>query len=192
MADLPKDGILLSGGLTGSCPFVVTVGSLFSFAESGLFCDSVEDAGILPADLSFCEALSLRPVVGIWDFLTASCPLSPLFSDGILLLGGVRETCESDFSALAGERTRDGIFDISLLLPERERLSSIELFDVDLLKVFEVKLLLLDDLLMSPSEFSLPTTGELALYWPLGREMSLFSRLTPGGARRLVTSLASR
>lgn len=166
MADLLKDGILLSC-LTGSCPFVFTVGSLFSLDESGLFFDSAEDAVILLAGLSFCKALSLRPVEGIWDLLTASCPLSPLFMEGILLPGGVRssvtccfaregirETCESDFSALDGERTRDGILDISVLLPDLERLSSIELFEGDLFNVLEVKLLLLEDLLISPSVFS--------------------------------------
>ena len=200
--DLLNDGILLSC-LAGSC--LLAVGSLFSLAESGLFCESVEDAGILLVGFSFCEALSLRPVVGIWDLFTASCPLSPLFLDGILLLGGVRsslpfclamegirETCESGFSALAGERASDGILDISLLLPERERLPSIEFFEGDLNKVLEVKLLLLYDLLMSPSVSSLLTIGELVLDWPLGRATSLFSRLTPGEPRCLVTSLPSR
>lgn len=155
MADFPKDGILLSC-LAGSCPFVLTLGSLFSLAESGLFCDSEEEPIILLAGLSFCEALSLRP--GIWDFLTPSCPLSPLCMDGILLLGGVRssvpfclaregirEACES---APDGERASDGILDISLLLPERERLPSIELFEGDLHNEVEVKLLLLEDLLI--------------------------------------------
>ena len=105
---------------------------------------------------------------------------------------GIRETCESVFPALADDRTRDGIFDISLLLPERDRPPSIELFDGDLLNGLEVKLLLLDDLLMSLSKCSLLTVGELVLSWPLGRTMSLFSRLTLAGARRLVTSLCSR
>lgn len=105
---------------------------------------------------------------------------------------GIRGTSESVFSAFAGDRTRDGIFDISLLLPERDRLPSIELFDGDLLKGLEVKLLLLDDLLMSPSKSSLLTVGELVLSWPLGRTMSLFSRLTLGEVRRLGTSLCSR
>lgn len=105
---------------------------------------------------------------------------------------GIRETCESVFPALAGDRTRDGIFDISLLLPERDRVPSIELFNGDLLNGLEVKLLLLDDLLISLSKSSLLTVGELVLSWPLGRTMSLFSRFTLGGARRLVTSLCSR
>ena len=105
---------------------------------------------------------------------------------------GIRETCESVFSALAGDRTSDGIFDISVLLPERERMPSIELFDGDLLKGLDVKLLLLDDLLIWPSVSSLVTVGELVLTWPLGRTMSLFSRLKLGEARRLATSLDSR
>lgn len=65
MPVLEKDGILLTCS-TGSCPFgtLAAVGSLFSFAESGLFCDSAADEGILLAALSFCEALSFRPAVG--------------------------------------------------------------------------------------------------------------------------------
>ena len=45
---------------------------------------------------------------------------------------------------------------------------------------------------MSPSKSSLLTVGELVLSWPLGRTISLFSRLTIGEARRLVMSLCSR
>ena len=82
------------------------------------------------AGFSFCEVLSLRPTDGICDFLTVSCPLSALLKDGILLLGGVRSSAPFCF---AREGIRDGIFDISELLPERKRVSSIELFDGDLL-----------------------------------------------------------
>lgn len=65
MPVLEKDGILLIC-LTDSCPFgtITAVGSLFSFAESSLFCDGAVDEGILLAALSFCEALSFRPAVG--------------------------------------------------------------------------------------------------------------------------------
>lgn len=150
--DLEKDGILLTC-LAGSGPFGILVGSLFSFAESGLLCEDAMDGEILLPALSFCKALSLRPVVGIWD----------LFEDGILLFGGVRssapfffviegmrEMCESVFSALPGDRTSDGIFDISLLLAERERPLSIELLEGDLFNELEVKLRLLDVLHILP------------------------------------------
>jgi len=65
MPVLEKDGILLTC-LTCSCLFgtLAAVGSLFSFAESGLFCESAADEGILLAALSFSEALSFRPAVG--------------------------------------------------------------------------------------------------------------------------------
>lgn len=186
--DLLNDGILLSC-LTRSCPFVVAVGSLFSLAESGLFVDSPEEVGIFPVGLSFWEALSLRLDVGIKDFLPGSCPLSPLLIDGILLLGGVRssvtgcfvteeivETGESVFSACFGARASDGILDISQLLPAREQLSSMELFEGDLHSELEVKLLLPDDLLTFPSVFTSLKIGELLPDRPLVRVKSLFSR----------------
>ena len=187
LAPLPNEGILLNC-LTDSCPFSGTVGSLFSLAESGLLCCGAED-GILLAGFSFCEVLSLRPTEGICDFLTVSCPLSALLRDGILLLGGVRSSAPFCF---AREGIRDGIFDISELLTERQRVSSIELFDGDLISWFEGKLLLLDDRLMLPTVFSEVTTGLSVLDWPLGRTISLFSRLKPDGERRLVKSLVSR
>ena len=155
-------------------------------------CEDVADEDILPPVLSFCKAPSLRPVVGIWE-------------DGILLFGGVRssapfffviegmrETCESVFSALPGDRTSDGIFDISLLLPERERLLSIELLEGELLNELEVKLRLLDVLFILLPVSSWVAIGELVLNLPRGRTMSLFSLLTLGDARFLVMSLRSR
>lgn len=158
-------------------------------------CEDVADEDILPPVLSFCKAPSLRPVVGIWD----------LFEDGILPFGGVRssapfffviegmrETCESVFSALPGDRTSDGIFDISLLLPERERLLSIEHLEGELLNELEVKLRLLDVLFILLPVSSWVAIGELVLNLPRGRTMSLFSLLTLGDARFLVMSLRSR